>query len=95
MQYNCISLGFTVAAVSAILSDRDIFGSILFTLALNHKQVIYLSVHIYLKANLNVCFVHIFSCIVGYGNTKLWAFTFTFHFPLEKLRRTIILMSKT
>ncbi|XP_070051257.1 probable dolichyl pyrophosphate Man9GlcNAc2 alpha-1,3-glucosyltransferase isoform X2 [Nicotiana tomentosiformis] len=39
-QYNCISLGFTVAAVSAILSDRDIFGSILFTLALNHKQVL-------------------------------------------------------
>ncbi|XP_009597819.1 probable dolichyl pyrophosphate Man9GlcNAc2 alpha-1,3-glucosyltransferase isoform X1 [Nicotiana tomentosiformis] len=38
-QYNCISLGFTVAAVSAILSDRDIFGSILFTLALNHKQM--------------------------------------------------------
>ncbi|XP_016491186.1 putative dolichyl pyrophosphate Man9GlcNAc2 alpha-1,3-glucosyltransferase isoform X2 [Nicotiana tabacum] len=39
-QYNCISLGFTVAAVSAILSDRDIFGSILFTLSLNHKQVL-------------------------------------------------------
>ncbi|CAN4083214.1 unnamed protein product [Withania somnifera] len=38
-QYNCISLGFTVAAVSAILSDRDIVGSILFTLALNHKQM--------------------------------------------------------
>ncbi|XP_016560722.1 probable dolichyl pyrophosphate Man9GlcNAc2 alpha-1,3-glucosyltransferase isoform X2 [Capsicum annuum] len=39
-QYNCISLGFTVAAVAAILSDRDIAGSILFTLALNHKQVL-------------------------------------------------------
>ncbi|WMV16812.1 hypothetical protein MTR67_010197 [Solanum verrucosum] len=41
-QYNCISLGFTVAAVSAILSDRDIVGSILFSLALNHKQDIWL-----------------------------------------------------
>ncbi|CAN4079989.1 unnamed protein product [Withania somnifera] len=38
-QYNCISLGLTVAAVSAILSDRDIVGSILFTIALNHKQM--------------------------------------------------------
>lgn len=38
-QYNCISLGLTVAAVSAILSDRDIVGSILFSFALNHKQV--------------------------------------------------------
>ncbi|KAK6798147.1 hypothetical protein RDI58_005849 [Solanum bulbocastanum] len=38
-QYNCISLGLTVAAVSAILSDRDIVGSILFSLALNHKQM--------------------------------------------------------
>ncbi|XP_010316337.1 probable dolichyl pyrophosphate Man9GlcNAc2 alpha-1,3-glucosyltransferase isoform X3 [Solanum lycopersicum] len=39
-QYNCISLGLTVAAVSAILSDRDIVGSILFSFALNHKQVL-------------------------------------------------------
>lgn len=38
-QYNCISLGLTVAAVAAILSDRDIIGSIFFCLALNHKQM--------------------------------------------------------
>lgn len=38
-QYNCISLGLAVAAVSAILSDRDLVGSMLFTLALNHKQM--------------------------------------------------------
>lgn len=38
-QYNCISLGLTVAAVAAILSDRDFLGSILFSLALNHKQM--------------------------------------------------------
>ncbi|KAK4490582.1 hypothetical protein RD792_001266 [Penstemon davidsonii] len=37
-QYNCISLGLTTAAVAAILSDRDIAGSLLFSLALNHKQ---------------------------------------------------------
>ncbi|CAI9110690.1 OLC1v1010758C1 [Oldenlandia corymbosa var. corymbosa] len=38
-QYNCISLGLTVAAVAAILSDRDVIGSVLFSLALNHKQM--------------------------------------------------------
>lgn len=38
-QYNCISLGFTVAAVAAILSGKDLFGSVLYCLALNHKQV--------------------------------------------------------
>ncbi|XP_027073201.1 probable dolichyl pyrophosphate Man9GlcNAc2 alpha-1,3-glucosyltransferase isoform X1 [Coffea arabica] len=38
-QYNCISLGLTVAAVAAILSDRDVVGSVLFSLALNHKQM--------------------------------------------------------
>ncbi|KAK4756931.1 hypothetical protein SAY87_007058 [Trapa incisa] len=38
-QYNCISLGFTVGAVAAILSNRDLLGSSLFCLALNHKQM--------------------------------------------------------
>lgn len=38
-QYNCISLGLTLGAVAAILSNNDIVGSILFTLAINHKQV--------------------------------------------------------
>lgn len=38
-QYNCISLGLTTAAVSAILSNRDLVGSVLFCLALNHKQM--------------------------------------------------------
>ncbi|KAG8380834.1 hypothetical protein BUALT_Bualt06G0057700 [Buddleja alternifolia] len=38
-QYNCISLGLTTAAVAAILSDRDLVGSMLFSLALNHKQM--------------------------------------------------------
>lgn len=38
-QYNCISLGLTVAAVAAILSDRNVLGSVLFSLALNHKQM--------------------------------------------------------
>ncbi|KAK6913498.1 Glycosyl transferase, ALG6/ALG8 [Dillenia turbinata] len=38
-QYNCISLGLTVGAVAAILSGRDIVASILFSLALNHKQM--------------------------------------------------------
>ncbi|KAG6394382.1 hypothetical protein SASPL_144966 [Salvia splendens] len=38
-QYNCISLGLTTAAVAAILSNRDLVGSMLFCLALNHKQM--------------------------------------------------------
>ncbi|WJX65886.1 dolichyl-P-Glc:Man9GlcNAc2-PP-dolichol alpha-1,3-glucosyltransferase [Trifolium repens] len=38
-QYNCISLGFTVAAVAAILSGKDLVGSVLYCLALNHKQM--------------------------------------------------------
>ncbi|KAL0332485.1 UNVERIFIED_CONTAM: putative dolichyl pyrophosphate Man9GlcNAc2 alpha-1,3-glucosyltransferase [Sesamum calycinum] len=38
-QYNCISLGLTLAAVAAILSDRNLVGSMLFCLALNHKQM--------------------------------------------------------
>ncbi|XP_078160065.1 ALG6, ALG8 glycosyltransferase family [Carex rostrata] len=38
-QYNCISLGLTLGAVAAIFSNNDIVGSILFTLAINHKQM--------------------------------------------------------
>ncbi|XP_019182415.1 PREDICTED: probable dolichyl pyrophosphate Man9GlcNAc2 alpha-1,3-glucosyltransferase [Ipomoea nil] len=38
-QYNCISLGLTMAAISAIFSDRDLVSSVLFILALNHKQM--------------------------------------------------------
>ncbi|KAJ4707105.1 Alpha-1,3-glucosyltransferase [Melia azedarach] len=38
-QYNCISLGLTVGAIAAILSQRDLLGSCLFTLALCHKQM--------------------------------------------------------
>ncbi|XP_027358748.1 probable dolichyl pyrophosphate Man9GlcNAc2 alpha-1,3-glucosyltransferase [Abrus precatorius] len=38
-QYNCISLGLTVGAVAAILSGKDLFASVLYCLALNHKQM--------------------------------------------------------
>ncbi|KAH9675789.1 putative dolichyl pyrophosphate Man9GlcNAc2 alpha-1,3-glucosyltransferase [Citrus sinensis] len=38
-QYNCISLGLTVAAIAAILSQRELLASCLFTLALSHKQI--------------------------------------------------------
>jgi alpha-1,3-glucosyltransferase len=37
-QYNGISLGLSVYAAAAVISDWDVIGSILFTLALNHKQ---------------------------------------------------------
>ncbi|KAL3630336.1 hypothetical protein CASFOL_023320 [Castilleja foliolosa] len=38
-QYNCISLGLTAAAVAAVISNRDLVGSLLYCLALNHKQM--------------------------------------------------------
>ncbi|KAL6961838.1 dolichyl-P-Glc:Man9GlcNAc2-PP-dolichol alpha-1,3-glucosyltransferase, partial [Sarracenia purpurea var. burkii] len=38
-QYNCISLGLTVGAAAAILSDKDLLACFLFSLALNHKQM--------------------------------------------------------
>ncbi|CAA6654544.1 unnamed protein product [Spirodela intermedia] len=38
-QYNCISLGFMIGAVAAILSGRELLGSFLFCLSLNHKQM--------------------------------------------------------
>ncbi|KAM5574647.1 hypothetical protein ABKV19_013875 [Rosa sericea] len=38
-QYNCISLGLTVGAIAAILSDKDLLACVLYSLALNHKQM--------------------------------------------------------
>jgi len=38
-QYNCISLGFTAAAATAVLHDWDVLGSVLFSLAMNHKHM--------------------------------------------------------
>ncbi|GLC53216.1 hypothetical protein PLESTB_000720700 [Pleodorina starrii] len=38
-QYNGISLGLTLGAVAAIGAGRQLLGSVLFSLALNHKQM--------------------------------------------------------
>ncbi|PKA58561.1 putative dolichyl pyrophosphate Man9GlcNAc2 alpha-1,3-glucosyltransferase [Apostasia shenzhenica] len=38
-QYNCISLGLTLGAVAASLSRHDNIASLLFSLAINHKQM--------------------------------------------------------
>ncbi|KAH7442377.1 hypothetical protein KP509_03G085700 [Ceratopteris richardii] len=38
-QYNCISLGLTLGAVASICLHRDYLASVLFCLALNHKQM--------------------------------------------------------
>lgn len=38
-QYNCISLGLTVGAVAAVLSNKELVACSLFSLALNHKQM--------------------------------------------------------
>ncbi|KAJ7947223.1 Alpha-1,3-glucosyltransferase [Quillaja saponaria] len=40
---NCIGLGLTVGVVAAILSEKDLGGCFLFSLALNHKQVLMIS----------------------------------------------------
>ncbi|XP_068314030.1 probable dolichyl pyrophosphate Man9GlcNAc2 alpha-1,3-glucosyltransferase [Pyrus communis] len=38
-QYNCISLGLTVGAIASVLSDKDLVACVLYSLALNHKQM--------------------------------------------------------
>ncbi|GKV16817.1 hypothetical protein SLEP1_g27398 [Rubroshorea leprosula] len=38
-QYNCISLGLTIAAVAATISQNELMACVLFSLALNHKQM--------------------------------------------------------
>jgi len=38
-QYNCISLGLTTAAAAAIIGQAHVVGSVLFCLALSHKQM--------------------------------------------------------
>jgi alpha-1,3-glucosyltransferase len=38
-QYNCVSLGLTVCAIIALLTEKITLGAILFTLAVNHKQM--------------------------------------------------------
>ncbi|KAJ6792952.1 putative dolichyl pyrophosphate Man9GlcNAc2 alpha-1,3-glucosyltransferase [Iris pallida] len=38
-QYNCISLGFTLGAIAAVLSANELVAALLFTLAINHKQM--------------------------------------------------------
>jgi alpha-1,3-glucosyltransferase len=38
-QYNNVSLGLTVFAIAAIISDRNLIGSGLFVLAINYKQM--------------------------------------------------------
>lgn len=38
-QYNCISLGFALWGIVAVVTQHDILGSIAFTLALNYKQM--------------------------------------------------------
>lgn len=38
-QYNCVSLGFFVAAVATMMQDSFVISSVLFVLALNYKQM--------------------------------------------------------
>jgi alpha-1,3-glucosyltransferase len=38
-QYNCISLGLALLAAVAIAKRKDVLGSVLFCLSLNHKQM--------------------------------------------------------
>ncbi|XP_060555818.1 dolichyl pyrophosphate Man9GlcNAc2 alpha-1,3-glucosyltransferase-like [Ruditapes philippinarum] len=38
-QYNCISLGLALAAVTSLADSQDVLGSVLFCLSLNYKQM--------------------------------------------------------
>lgn len=38
-QYNCISLGFTIAAVGVLVNSRFVLATVLFCLAINYKQM--------------------------------------------------------
>lgn len=38
-QYNCISLGLTLGAIAAVLSRNEVVAAVLFSLAINHKQM--------------------------------------------------------
>eukprot|EP01135_Chromosphaera_perkinsii_P010818 Nk52_evm13s2241 gene=Nk52_evmTU13s2241 len=38
-QYNCVSLGLAVFAVSLVINDSDLLGSVAFCLSLNYKQM--------------------------------------------------------
>mgnify|MGYP002803562495 FL=1 len=38
-QYNCISLGLALWGIIGVIKDHDIFGSVMFSLALNYKQM--------------------------------------------------------
>ncbi|KAF8407821.1 hypothetical protein HHK36_006957 [Tetracentron sinense] len=58
-QYNCISLGLTIGAVAAILSKNELVACVLFSLALNHKQVEFSPWYCYALAS--ILFI---SCIV-------------------------------
>ncbi|KAK9135766.1 hypothetical protein Syun_015096 [Stephania yunnanensis] len=57
-QYNCISLGLTVAAVAAIFVEKDLVGSFLFCLALNHKQMSAYYAPAFFSHLLGKCFKH-------------------------------------
>jgi hypothetical protein len=46
-QYNCISLGLTVAAVAAVLSEKELLACFLFCLGLNHKQVLLIQISLH------------------------------------------------
>lgn len=38
-QYNCVSLGLALWAMTALITDHDLLGSVAFSLALNYKQM--------------------------------------------------------
>jgi alpha-1,3-glucosyltransferase len=44
-QYNCISLGLAVGAAAAVIMRQELMACILFSLSLNHKQVLVMLVN--------------------------------------------------
>lgn len=56
-QYNNVSIGLTLLATSAILSDYDLLGSVLFCLSLNFKQMTLYYAPIFFIVLLRKCFL--------------------------------------
>ena len=57
-QYNSISIGLTLLSVYTLILGYDIYGSILFTLALNYKQMTLYYSPVFFVYLLRTCLIH-------------------------------------
>jgi alpha-1,3-glucosyltransferase len=59
-QYNCVSIGFALLGALSILHDCDIYGSILFCLSLNFKQIALYYSPIFFVVLLRKCYLRLY-----------------------------------